>query len=141
MDAVEAVRGWIDGWVRGWSTHDPDPIAALYTEDALFVSHPFRTALRGAAGAAEYVRSAFAEEDTVEFWFAEPVMAGARAAVEYWAHFTTGGGEQTLAGITALVFAADGKCREHRDYWAIRDGRLERAGGWTKPIAAHGRYG
>lgn len=141
MDAVEAVQNWIAGWVSGWSSHDPDVIAALYSDDAVFLSHPFRPPLRGATGAAEYARSAFADEDTVEFWFAKPVVAGDRAAVEYWAHISTGNIEQTLAGITALVFAADGKCREHRDYWAIHDGRLDRAGGWTQPIAAHGQHG
>lgn len=141
MDAVQAAKVWVDGWARGWATHEPEPIAALYTDDALFLSHPFRTALRGSAGAAEYARSAFAEEDAVEFWFAEPVVAGNRATVEYRAYLKVGDTEQTLAGITALVFAEDGRCREHRDYWAMQDGRIERTGGWTQAIVAHGRHG
>jgi ketosteroid isomerase-like protein len=139
MEAVDAARSWVQGWARGWAAHQPDTIAKLYTEDAVFVSHPFRAALRGSAGAAGYATSAFADEDAVEFWFAEPVAAGDRAAVEYWAHIKVGDTDHTLAGITALAFASDGRCREHRDYWAMHEGRVERTGGWTVPIVAHAR--
>lgn len=105
----------------------------------MFVSHPFRAGLRGSAGAAEYAASAFADEDAVEFWFAEPVAAGDRAAVEYWAHIKVGDTDHTLAGITALAFAPDGRSREHRDSWTMHERRIERTGGWTVPVAAHAR--
>jgi ketosteroid isomerase-like protein len=139
MDVVDAARNWVQGWARGWAAHQPETIARLYTEDAMFVSHPFRDGLHGSAGAAEYAALAFADEDAVEFWFGEPVAAGDRAAVEYWAHIKAGDTDHTLAGITALAFASDGRCREHRDYWAMREGRVERAGGWSVPIVAHAR--
>ena len=70
--------------------------------------------------------SAFAEEDAVECWFGEPVVSGDRAAVEYRALLTYQGREQTLAGTTLLRFAADGRVAEHRDYWAMEEGRRER---------------
>jgi ketosteroid isomerase-like protein len=139
MDIVDATRNWIQGWADGWAAHEPEAIARLYTEDAVFVSHPFRTLQRGSAGAGEYAATAFADEDAVEFWFGEPVAAGDRAAVEYWAHIRVGGTVHTLAGITALAFAPDGRCREHRDYWAMQEGRFERVHGWTVPIVAHAR--
>jgi hypothetical protein len=36
------------------------------------------------------------------------------------------GREHTLAGTTLLRFDADGLVVEHRDYWALEDGRRER---------------
>ena len=53
-------------------------------------------------------------------------MSGDRAAVEYWATMRVGGEEQTLAGTTLLRFDDDGLVVEHRDYWAMAEGRRER---------------
>jgi ketosteroid isomerase-like protein len=51
MNGEEAARRWIDGWTRGWRGHDAEAIAALYSPEAVFLSHPFREALRGPEGA------------------------------------------------------------------------------------------
>ena len=32
----------MDGWSRAWPARDADAVAALYADDAVFVSHPFR---------------------------------------------------------------------------------------------------
>ena len=42
MQTGEATRRWIDGWLRGWRALDPEPVLALYADDCLFLSHPFR---------------------------------------------------------------------------------------------------
>ena len=130
MDTKAAVRGWIDGWSRGWTAHDPETVAALYADDAVFLLHPFREPVRGSGGAREYARQAFADEDDVEFWFGEPVVGERRAAVEYWAFIRAGGKEWTLAGTSVLRFGEDGRAIEHRDYWAMDEGRRERPAGW-----------
>ena len=105
-------------------------MAALYTDDAVYRSHPFRDPHCGTPGVREYALAAFAEEEAVEFWFGEPVAAGNRAAVEYWAILLSGGKEHTLAGTTVLRFADDGRCEEHRDYWSLEEGRREPPAGW-----------
>lgn len=123
MDAGEAVHAWLDAWVRGWLAHDPEPITARYADGAFFLSHPFREP----EDARAYVERVLAEEDDEpEVWFGEPVVTGDRAAVEYWATMRVGGVEQTLAGTTLLRFDDDGLVVEHRDYWALADGRRER---------------
>jgi uncharacterized protein (TIGR02246 family) len=127
MDAKAAARKFVDTWLRAWPASDAEAIGALYTDDAVFVSHPFRRPedLR------EYVRRAFAEESFVEARFGEPVACDDRATVEYWAVLKAGdGAEQTLIGVALLRFAADGRIAEHRDYWAMQDGRHEPAPGW-----------
>ena len=119
MDAEAAARTWVEGWSRGWRDHDPEPIAALYAEDAVFRSRP----LREPEDPRAYAARAFAEEDEVEFRFAEPVAAGNRAAVEYWALITANGRIETLHGVTVLRFGEDGRVVEQRDYWAMGEGR------------------
>jgi hypothetical protein len=120
MDARAAARNWVDAWTRGWEAADPDPIAALYAEDAVFRSHPFR---EPEASARAYVEHAFANESLVECRFAEPIVKGDRAAVEYWAILRTPRGEETLAGVTVLRFGPDGRVVEHRDHWSMQEGR------------------
>ena len=72
----------------------------------------------------DYARWAFADEEgEPELWFAEPLVDGDRAAVEYRAVLRVEGGEMTLAGVTLLRFDEHGLVVEHRDYWAIEEGR------------------
>lgn len=132
MDALAAAHAWIQGWRSGWPAHDADPIAALYADDARFVSAPFREPKIGPDGVREYAEWAFAEEDAVECSFGEPAVSGDRATVEYRAVITYQGKEQTLAGVALLRFDDDGRVREQRDYWAMEDGRREPPEGWGR---------
>ena len=65
-------------WTRAWPAAAVDDIAALYTEDALFYSHPFRAP----QAPREYVLWAFEEQAQAECRFGEPVGSGDRAAVD-----------------------------------------------------------
>jgi ketosteroid isomerase-like protein len=127
-----SVHAWIAGWSKGWAAADPEPIAALYAEDAVFRSHPFREPRLGAAGAREYARWAFADEETVDFRFGEPVVDGDRAAVEYWAILRADGEDRTLFGIALLRFGPDGLVVQQRDYWSMEEGRREPPQGWGR---------
>jgi hypothetical protein len=59
-------------------------------------------------------------------WFGEPTVAGDRATVEWWAVSTSGGEEETLAGVSLLRFGEDGLVVDQRDYWHSKPGRHER---------------
>ena len=109
----------MDGWSRAWPARDADAVAALYADDAIFVSHP----LREPQPPGDYATWAFAEQADVEFRYGEPVVDGDRAAVEYWAVITsTSGDDETLAGVSLLRFDEDGRVVEHRDVWASEPG-------------------
>jgi SnoaL-like domain len=120
MDTRAAADARVNAWTRGWEAGDPAPIAALYAEDAIFRSHPFR---EPEPSADAYVERAFADESLVECLFGEPIVDRDRAAVEYWAILGTPRGEETLAGVTLLRFGPDGRVVEHRDYWSMQAGR------------------
>jgi len=122
MDAEAAARAWVEGWTKGWEQGDADAIGALYAEDAVFRSHPFRDPERSAR---DYALRSFADEDLVECRFGEPVVAGDRAAVEYWAILRTENGDEALAGVAVVLFGPDGRVVEQRDYWSMQPGRRE----------------
>jgi hypothetical protein len=97
----------------------------MYTNDAEFVSHPFRRP----EDPRDYARRAFKEESFVEARFGEPVACEDRATVEYWAVLADAeGNEQTLIGLALLRFGEDDRIAEHRDYWAMQDGRHDPPG-------------
>src|SRR5205085_4871083 len=105
MDVEAGARAWAAGWERAWRERDADAVAALYADDAVFRSHPFRAPHLGRAGAREYATWAFAEEDAVDdVRFGEPIARGDRAAVEYWAVVVENGERVTIAGIAVLRF-------------------------------------
>lgn len=97
-------------------------MAALYAEGAEFWSHPFREL----QAPAEYAVWAFAEQAAAECRFGDPVVAGDRAAVEWWAVVTsTDGSVETLAGTSLLRFGGHGVVVEQRDVWAAQEGSHE----------------
>ena len=122
MDATAAARAWVAGWSRAWPSGDADAVAALYAKGASFFSHPFREHQEPR----DYAAWAFAEQLSAVCRFGAPVVAGDRAAVDWWAVITTRDGvEETIAGTSLLRFDAEGRVVDQRDAWAARDGRHE----------------
>jgi nuclear transport factor 2 (NTF2) superfamily protein len=128
VDVDAAARAWVEAWSRGWAAKDPAFVAEAYAPDCVFRSHPFREP----ADIFEYARENFEVEEEVEFEFGEPVAAGNRAAVEYWATMREEGREVTLAGTAVLRFGGDGLVVEHRDYWTMEPGRRKPPAGWFR---------
>jgi ketosteroid isomerase-like protein len=121
-DPVTAARRWVDTWSRGWPAADVESIAALYADDAVFYSAPFRAR----QAPRDYVEWAFEDQAEAECRFGEPVVAGDRAAVDWWAIMTGKDGTvESIAGTSLLRFANDGLVIEQRDVWAIELGRRE----------------
>jgi hypothetical protein len=86
----------------------------------VYRSHPHREPRTG--GALAYVRRVFSEESGVECRFGEPIAAGVRAAVEWWASLVEDGQTVTLSGATVLRFDAAELVVDHVDYWVQSDG-------------------
>jgi hypothetical protein len=109
-------------WEASWPRADAATIAELYADDAVFSSHPFRERQRPR----EYVEWAFADQACAECRFGEPIAAGSRAAVDWWAVVTAKDGHtQTLAGTSLLGFDGTGRVVDQRDVWAVEDARHE----------------
>jgi hypothetical protein len=121
MNTADAAKRWADEWQRAWHEHDSDRVAALYAEGASFRSAPFRELQDPRA----YVEWAFADEDSAEPHFGEPIVSGDQATVEWWTVSTSGGEVSTLAGVSLLRFDASGLVVDERDYWHLEPGRKE----------------
>lgn len=115
---------WLAGYHEAWITHNAEQVAHLFTEEAIYQSHPFRPPLRGRAEIQAYwLRSTPTQED-LEIRWGTPVIAGNRMAVEWWATMRdTDEGELTLPGCLILRFAESGLCDELREYWHLEVGR------------------
>jgi hypothetical protein len=122
MDTEAAARRWAEAWAAAWPAKDVEAIVALYADDAVFLSHPFRDHQR----VPQYVEWAFADQADAVCRFGRPLVGGERAAVDWWAVVTaTDGSTETLAGTSLLRFRRDGRVVEQRDVWASTPGRPE----------------
>ena len=82
-------------------------------------------------GVLEYARWAFADQEAFGgCWFGEPVIAGNRATVEYWAILVENGREVTIAGVALLRFDRAGRVVAQRDYWSLEEGGHEPPEAW-----------
>jgi ketosteroid isomerase-like protein len=122
VTTAEAARRWAEIWAAAWPAADIDAVSALYADDAVFYSHPFRDR----QAPRDYVVWAFADQADAECRFGEPVVEGDRAAVDWWAVMTLeDGSEESIAGASFLRFDAEGLVVEQRDVWALQPGRRE----------------
>lgn len=121
---------WLAAYGRAWRERDADAAAALFTEDAVYRSHPFREPHVGRDEIRAYWRGATSKQEGLELRFGEPVSAGSRAGVEWWAVMREGGEWVTVPGCLVLRFAGDGRCEELREYWHLEAGRRGPPEGW-----------
>ncbi|MDQ2969184.1 MAG: nuclear transport factor 2 family protein [Actinomycetota bacterium] len=128
-----AARAWVDAWDRAWRAKDETELAPVYGDDVVYRSHPDRDP----QPPLDYARAAFADEgDDLELWWGEPLVAGNRAAVEWWAALTESGELVTLAGTSWLTFGDDGRVVEQHDYWTITPARAAPWEGWGTSSSA-----
>ncbi|HEX2196860.1 MAG TPA: nuclear transport factor 2 family protein, partial [Actinomycetota bacterium] len=118
-------RAWVDAYARAWRAGDADAAAALYSEDVVYRSHPFREPHVGRDAVRAYSAEAYAAEGNRVVRFGEPVAAGSSAAVEYWTTFTEDAVPKTLAGCVLLDFDEGGFVTQSREYWHLQDGTFE----------------
>lgn len=130
MNAQTAARRWADTWSRAWPQGDVGAIAALYADPAVYRSTAFRQAHSGLAGIRRYLSENLSAEENLECWYGEPIVAGDRAAVEWWASWREQGQELTFAGATVLRFDDHGQVIDHRDYDTHVERREAPYAGW-----------
>lgn len=130
MDTADAARRFVETWERGWAHHDVPALLALYAQDCVHRSMPFREPHRGRAALADYLHRSFEDERPLDVRFGPPVVGPGKLAVaEFRVVAEEGGGVSTLAGCVFVRFRGDGLAVETRDYWHQSGGRHEPEGG------------
>jgi ketosteroid isomerase-like protein len=113
-----------------WEQGDADAAAALFTEDAVYRSSPFREPHIGQDGIRDYWAQATGSQSNTRVKIGRPVTQGHKTAVEWWATMRDEGTEITLPGILFLRFAPDGRCEELRETWNYTEEILPPHPGW-----------
>jgi hypothetical protein len=127
MEAKAAARVWADTWKRSWQALDAELLRTIYTDETVHRSHPFREPGHPIA----YAKWALAEEEgEPQVWMGDPIVAGDRAAIEWWAVLIENGKDVSLAGTSIVRFDGEGRAVEQTDYWGTADGSTPPFKGW-----------
>lgn len=117
------ISAWLAAYHQAWITHNAEQLAQLFTEDAVYHSHPFRPPYRGRAEIRAYWQRSTPSQEELEIRWGTPVISGNRGVIEWWAIMRdTEEGELTLPGCLLLRFAESGLCEELREYWHVQMG-------------------
>jgi len=117
---------------------DAAAVAELFAADASYQSHPTGAPHLGREAIRAYWARATATQRRLDLRFGQPIVAGNRAAAEWWAVMadpewgpTRADDSVTLPGCLALRFAPGGRCAALREYWNADFGRAPAAPpGW-----------
>ena len=118
LEPKKQYEALIEEFGKGWEKGKSDRIAAVFTEDAVFVSEPFATALRGRDAIREYWKDIPREQAEITFKVGEVFVAGPWFGVEFRCRFRR---RRTGAWLdvrgACFCETDDGKISEMRMYW------------------------
>jgi uncharacterized protein (TIGR02246 family) len=120
MDRPDA-RAWLDRYFAAWVSNDPSDVAALFTEDAAYAVSPFAEPW---VGRDEIVRRwTSGRQEDVEH-ASEVLAVDGDVVVAHWHVRARDEGDPIVRewdGLLLLRFAPDGRCAEHREWYAVRE--------------------
>jgi ketosteroid isomerase-like protein len=115
---MTALADWIAAYERAWASNDPDEIRALFTEDALYFTAPFRAPWRGRQ---EIVDGWIDRKDEPGGWTFEwqplldkPELAIVTGTTSYRDPL------QAYNNLWVLRRADDGRCLEFTEWWMLQ---------------------
>ncbi|OIH85924.1 hypothetical protein BLJ79_03770 [Arthrobacter sp. UCD-GKA] len=132
MQTFEAAQRWANTWASAWPRKDVEAIVNLQADVGEHWASMFQP-FHGRSGLRNYLVECFAEETKpAETWFADPVVEGGTASVEYWVVIYIKDQPTTVSGCTVLAFDEFGLVKVARDYSDAQEGHHAR------PIQAFG---
>lgn len=121
-------RAAFDDWLRrygaAWQSGDPAAAVALFTADAAYHETPFDAPMVGAEAIRRYwTEGAQDAQRDVRFTATIVAFDGDTGTAHWRASFVRvpGGAFVELDGVLSARFAADGRCREFREWWHRRE--------------------
>ena len=121
---IDALGSWMEAYGRAWISNDPADVAALFTEDAVYHYGPYGEPSRGRDAIVErWVSDPMGQHD-IRF-HSEPLAVAGDLGVGHWSvSFVRAANPSVrteIDGILVLRFDEDGGCREHREWYAMRE--------------------
>ena len=116
----------LDDWATAWSSHDPERVLALFTDDCVYEDVPFGVVTRGKEELRSFANGAFAAVPDFKVELTSRFGAGQWAGMEWVMSGThkgdfpgmpaTGKRFSSVRGATIIEVQA-GKFRRNSDYW------------------------
>jgi ketosteroid isomerase-like protein len=117
---LPTLSAWLEAYFRAWVSNDPDDVADLFAEDAVYAVGPFADPWHGRDEIVRRWTSGVQTEVEYEF---EPLAVVANTGLAHWRVRARNEGAATRTewdGILLLRFGDDGRCVEHREWYATR---------------------
>lgn len=110
---------WLQAYGSAWESKETDAFVRLFTPDCPYHWTPFGEPKWGHKGIGRAFSEAVARQDEIRFGSEVLSANEAGGIAHWWCSFTrTGTGRTvTLDGILTVKWAADGACREFREWW------------------------
>ena len=120
------VQDWLDRYITAWRSNETEPIAALFTEDAVYRYRPYGGDAHATRGREAIVAAWLEEGDPPDGWDAayEPfAIDGERAVAIGWSRYraTDEQPERTYHNAFLLRFAPDGRCAEFNEFYMLEE--------------------
>jgi hypothetical protein len=117
---IDGFTNWLDRYFRAWASNDPADVGALFAEDAAYSTGPFAEPQRGRATIVERWTSGVQMDVRSSF---EPLAVNGDVGAAHWnvRSRSVAGSLREWDGILVITFDANGKCREHREWYSVRD--------------------
>ena len=124
MDRSDVQR-WLEGYLHAWETDDPDDIARLFTEDAIYSPFPWPREDRYWRGRDTIVDKWIDRGDSkLEWRFEHEILAvdGDTAVIGGWTIYPAQEGEpeKAYSNVWLIRLAGDGRAREFVEWWVER---------------------
>jgi ketosteroid isomerase-like protein len=120
----DEVQRWLDSYITAWRSNDPDDIAALFSEDAVYSYRPWESDKHTVRGRDAIVASWLESPDDPDNWDAEYhpyVVEGQRAVATGQSRYQPIGEHpaRTYHNAYLLEFADEGRCSSFHEFYFL----------------------
>ncbi len=120
---MASLGAWMDAYGRAWISNEPAEVAALFSEGAAYYTGPFKEPWRGRDRiVTEWIADPWGQTD-IRFHHQPLAVTGDRGVAHWRVSFLPGDAPTRveLDGVLVLRFDPEGRCTEHREWYARRE--------------------
>ena len=113
---------WLDGYAKAWRSDEPDDVAAIFTEDAIYLTGPFDAPWNGRDEiVAKWIENGDSKA-SVDFELRPIGVDGDLGVFQGTTtyHATDEHPERVYGNVWLVRLAADGRATHFTEYWMLR---------------------
>jgi hypothetical protein len=109
------LKEWVDGYIRAWNSNEPDEIAALFTDDALYHTEPFAEPWQGRAEIVERWLDRKDEPGQTTFDWRPLLVTPETSVITGTATYRDP--PRVYSNLWVVRLDPEGRCREFTEWW------------------------